>query len=506
MAVAAMKKFFGVSEEKTPLYSLDVHRTSQANEQFGNEKGLLVVRPGRSIMPFFSVPEGAYALVTRFGKDYDHRSGSCVWPAGFHWGAPWVKVMNLVSKQSVVFNTPVKGCKTQDNVTVQINLAIVFRIRGDETKGEDPEMVKNFVYKVTPRGLEQQLMDAVEEATRSIARSMLHTEVYGLRTDASGKASNVLTGGGDPGAQVEDEGDAALHTVAGPSDDMNAAAAMDKGRDRAADMRRVLNEQFDPQGVEITDVIITDVRLPDQIMVQMTNKTMVIAENASQKMTQEYKMLELKQDEEIATLKQRKQEEREKEVQSGDQKVNEISVQLEKMKAETQVQLAKIRQESAVHVQSITADGELEITKLEQAKAKVLMEKEAQAKSDAFKLKAETDKLEVERMSEAKLQFTKNVAKASEEMAKAEGVAAPYVEARKQFETRQKGMKVWRSLAANKDLIVSGETDPELNTLLLSDAILDTKVGKETKSTVLAEMLVLQRGSRVMLNMENATS
>ena len=67
-------------------------------------------------------------------------------------------------------------------------------------------MVKNFVYKVTPRGLEQQLMDAVEEATRSIARSMLHTEVYGLRTDASGKASNVLTGGGDPGAQVGDEG------------------------------------------------------------------------------------------------------------------------------------------------------------------------------------------------------------------------------------------------------------------------------------------------------------
>ena len=121
------------SPAPSSLALLQVHRTSQANEQFGNEKGLLVVRPGRSIMPFFSVPEGAYALVTRFGKDYDHRSGSCVWPAGFHWGAPWVKVMNLVSKQSVVFNTPVKGCKTQDNVTVQINLAIVFRIRGDET-------------------------------------------------------------------------------------------------------------------------------------------------------------------------------------------------------------------------------------------------------------------------------------------------------------------------------------------------------------------------------------
>jgi len=492
---------FGVSEEQLKLYSEDILATGYANAKFGRDKGLLVVRPLRWLRPWFAVPEGSYALVTRFGKDLNHPSGSPVWPPGFYFGMPWTKVQNLVSKQSVVFNMPVKGCKTQDNVTVQINLAIVFRIRGDESKGEDPELVRNFVYRVTPRGLEQQLMDACEEATRSIARSLMHTEVYGLRTDASGKAGNVLTGGGDPGAGVEEEGDAALHTVAGPSDDVAAASAMDKGRDRASDMRRYLNEQFEPQGVEITDVIITDVRLPDIIMRQMSEKTMVIAQNAGQKMSQEFKMLELRQDEEIATLQQRKKEEREKEVQSGDQKVNEISVQLEKMKAETQVQLAKIRQESAVHVQNITADGELEITKLEQSKAKVLMASRAEANADASRNKAETDKFEVERMSEAHLQGTRNQAKAAETMAKAEGVATQGFEALKQFETRKKHMQVWKKLAHNKDLIVSGETDPELNTLLLSDAILDEKIDKTTKGQVLAEMLVLQRGSRVMLNL-----
>jgi len=188
-------------------------------------------------------------------------------------------------------------------------------------------------------------------------------------------------------------------------------------------------------------------------------------------------------------------------VQSGDQKVNEISVQLEKMKAETQVQLAKIRQESAVHVQNITADGELEITKLEQSKAKVLMASRAEANADASRNKAETDKFEVERMSEAHLQGTRNHAKAAETMAKAEGVATQGFEALKQFETRKKHMQVWKKLAHNKDLIVSGETDPELNTLLLSDAILDEKIDKTTKGQVLAEMLVLQRGSRVMLNL-----
>lgn len=86
-------------------------------------------------------------------------------------------------------------------------------------------------------------------------------------------------------------------------------------------------------------------------------------------------------------------------------------------------------------------------------------------------------------------------------MAKAEGVAAPYVEARKQYETRHKQMKVWSALAGNKELVVSGEDNPELNAMLLSDAIMGDMPGEGTKSQVLAEMLVMQRGSKVMLNL-----
>jgi len=289
--------------------------------------------------------------------------------------------------------------------------------------------------------------------------------------------------------------------VGGPADDEAAAAAAKKGRDVAADMRRSLNDQFAPQGVQVTDVIITDVKLPDVIVSQMSEKTTVIAQNAAQKMNQEYEMLSLKQDEEVATLKQRKKEEREKEKQAGDQKVNEVQVQLDKMKAETKVQLARIRQESVVKIQEITANGELEVTKLEQQKDAVLADKRVKAEQEAARVKAETDVFEQSKLSEANLKAAQNGAQAVELMAKAEGVAAPYVEARKQFETRKKQMEVWESLSGNKDLILSGETDPELNTLLLSDAILEGKTDETTKSQLLAEMLVLQRGSRVMLNM-----
>ena len=484
------------------LESRDISSISSANELFGSEKGLLVVRPGRGLAPWFCVPDGCYALVQRFGKDMDYAEGQPVWPPGYHWGPPWVQVSHLVTMQSVVFNLPVKDCKTQDNVTVTINLAICFRIKADPRKGEDPYLARNFVYKVTPRGLEQQLIDACEEATRKVARTLLHTEVYGLRTDKSGKKMKVLKGAGDAEAPPSElEGDAALRSVAGPSDDERAAHAMSKGRDVADDMRRTLNDQFHAQGVEISDVIITDVILPTTIVDQMAAKTMVISQNAAQKMNQEFEMLTLKQNEEVETLKQKNKEEREKEKQSGDMEVNEVQVQLDKMKAETKVRLAALKQESKVRVQTLNADGNLEVTKLAAEKERVLKDLHARAVSEAAQLKAETDLYEQETVSAARLTAARNEAASQELMAKAEGVAAPYVEARKQFETRQKQMKVWASLAQNKELVVSGESSDELNTILLCDAIMTDKQSEETKAQVLAEMLVMQRGSKVMLNL-----
>jgi len=388
-------------------------------------------------------------------------------------------------------------------VTVQINLSIVFRIMGDTRMGEDPTLVKKFVYHVTARGLEQQLVDACEEATRSVARSLQYQEVYGLRTDKSGKTTKVLKGAEDtPDADLE--GEAELRAPKGPADADTAASAMNKGRDVADDMRRTLNEQFRPQGVDITDVIITDVQLPPTIVTQMAEKTSVISQNAMQRMTQEFEMLTLKQNEETETLKQKKKEERDKEKQAGDQQVNEVQVQLEKMKAETKVMLAQIKQDSKVRVQNTTANGELEVTKLKQEKDALITKLHSEAVAKAEQLKAEADKYCVSVKSGAELQATRNQAEAKTLMAKAEGVSAPYVEARKQYETRQKQIAVWKAMAANKDLVVSGETNEELNTLLLCDAIMEgATTGHETKSQVLSEMLIMQRGSKVMLNLGN---
>ena len=134
--------------------------------------------------------------------------------------------------------------------------------------------------RIQRRGATKRRRNPAFEATRSVARTLLHTEVYGLRTDKSGKTIKVLRGAGDADAPPSElEGDEALRTHQYMTDDTEEAAASSaKGRDVADDMRRGLNDQFTPQGVQITDVIITDVQLPDQIVQQMSEKTGIIAQ------------------------------------------------------------------------------------------------------------------------------------------------------------------------------------------------------------------------------------
>ncbi|CAM9831519.1 unnamed protein product, partial [Hapterophycus canaliculatus] len=168
------------------LSSLHIPSVADATDAFGEAKGLLICRPERSCAPFFTIPEGCYALVTDAGADIDYKDGQAVWPAGFHIGMPWrLRVSNLVTKQNVVFDMPVKGCLTRDNVAVEIDVAIVFRIMGDITRQEDPTLVRKFVHEVGARGLEQQLRGAQEEEVRALARTMKHTEVYGLRNNGT---------------------------------------------------------------------------------------------------------------------------------------------------------------------------------------------------------------------------------------------------------------------------------------------------------------------------------
>ncbi len=185
---------------------------ADANELFSTTEGLLVLIPNRTCQnPFsFTVPSGCYALVTSKGVDLDYLTEdgerTATWPAGLHFPyPPWYQISFLVTKQSVIFEVPIKGCKTRDGVTVGVDVGLTFRIMGDASLGEDTYLIRKFVYQLKPSGLEQQLRGALEAVIRSLVKDFDHSSIYGIRSNTVQNQNHSVNegDGGDDKSQLE---------------------------------------------------------------------------------------------------------------------------------------------------------------------------------------------------------------------------------------------------------------------------------------------------------------
>lgn len=499
------------------LYSGDCGSPGDARELFASEKGLLVLRPGRGCCgcsPLFTVPSGCYALVTRHGADLNYVDGSAVWPAGLHAGyPPWIGVSHLVTKQSVVLDLPVKACKTRDNVTVNVDMSLVFRIMGDADLGEDPELVRNFVYAVKPKGLEQQLRDAQEEAVRGLARSLKHTEIYGIRS--GGKPDRISTVDA-PEDIEEEEGndddsyrDPVMQGTADEDDKLNAVKNTIKGRDVAEVMRAQLNKQFISQGILIESVMIKRVDLPAEITTQMSDKTMVISQNAAQRMYHENEMQQTRMEQKVQTLMQTFADQKDLEKSDGAQKLNAERVKMNDSVSQTEKVVSNIKEATKAHIDSIRANNSLEVQRIKDKMYATTTQMNVEAEKESAELLANT-RLEVQTLiSDAELTATRHIASAQLSISKAEGTIAPWIAKKKAFQTDLKRNEVYDSLASNQELIVVGgdsreenkEENDIVNLVAVADSILadiaDNPAAMESdaRTKLVAEMAILHSSS-----------
>lgn len=84
-------------EHRHHLAACNINSVAEAVDAFEENEGLMLcqIQPPSSwflkLAPFFTVPEGYYALVQRGGRFADYH-GSSTWPAGIHFGPPWMRV------------------------------------------------------------------------------------------------------------------------------------------------------------------------------------------------------------------------------------------------------------------------------------------------------------------------------------------------------------------------------------------------------------------------------
>ena len=159
----------------------------------------------------------------------------------------------------------------------------------------------------------------------------------------------------------------------------------------------------------------------------------------------------------------------------------------------------------------IRASTDLEVAKLRQAKDAVVAAVRDESFEQTERLKAETNLYCSRKLNEAKLQVidrcwffcfraeaanqvARNEAAAEEAKAEAEGIIAPMLEKKNLFVIDQRKLEVYKALASNPQLVLSDSTSPELNTMMLCDAILQNSKGPTaTRSELLAEMMVMSK-------------
>ena len=130
----------------------------------------------------------------------------------------------------------------------------------------------------------------------------------------------------------------------------------------------------------------------------------------------------------------------------------------------------------------------------------------AEAEKEAAELLANTE-LEISTLlANSALTSSQNTAKAELVVSIAEGKIAPWIEKKKEYETKMKQMEVYENLAQNQKLILNGSHDDETNLIVVADSILsDMDGGKfhSERSKLMAEMSIIKSGSSTFSSNSN---
>jgi regulator of protease activity HflC (stomatin/prohibitin superfamily) len=259
-------------------------------------------------------PHGTWCLKTRWGK-YDG-----VAKVGINMFPPWVQVSHCVTKQSVVYDAPVERAVTKDNVRVGIDTFVVFRV-------VDPYP---FVYNLGAGNFDGLLAGTMQESVRLLLRNTLVADVLNLRGDGAG----VLL--------------------------------------------KNLNVKFEEHGVLFTECRITDIRLVDEMVQNLSTIAIAEVEMANRQREHEFLCKEIQIKTQFAVEEERRSAETTFVVESGkkerqmvhynwwtntqaDQmrmfrvnqipveatcRVNEISAKAEKARKEAELEALRIREVS----------------------------------------------------------------------------------------------------------------------------------------------------------------
>eukprot|EP00735_Rhodelphis_limneticus_P001905 TRINITY_DN1262_c0_g1::TRINITY_DN1262_c0_g1_i1::g.26951::m.26951 TRINITY_DN1262_c0_g1::TRINITY_DN1262_c0_g1_i1::g.26951 ORF type:complete len:463 (-),score=98.43,sp/O28852/Y1420_ARCFU/24.55/2e-08,Band_7/PF01145.20/1.8e-19,Band_7/PF01145.20/2.7e+02 TRINITY_DN1262_c0_g1_i1:309-1655(-) len=413
----------GIGTRLIEVDNVDLSRAAAIFSQFrdGNRVPLVLVPTSRNPLSMaLQVPSDAYVMMQRCGAHFP-KDQKCFMGAGLFFLPPWWRIAYLVTKQAINYNAPVSKVPTQDNVNVEVNISIVFNIIDPYT----------FVYELGVLRFDEYLRSAIEEGIRILVRRTNHSELFDMKGEF------------------------------------------------AESMLRDLNDKFGGLGVSFSTVIVTEVKLPKDLMKLLSNiqdyrsqKEISERENQFQikKLEDEHqikvKELQTEHDKQmIEVISKKKQvlverdskvalekDRRNIELIKADEETRvlirntESSVQETKTKTDADLKVAKVNAESKfLHAKS-TLEAETN-TRVEHAIAKDIADRKvAEREAKAIELKAGAD-----------YQVRENSIKADILSADAEAKAADAFKDKRMHEIALLKLDIRRKLMAQGKLVITGQ-------------------------------------------------
>lgn len=197
-------------------------------------------------------------------------------------------------------------------------------------------------------------------------------------------------------------------------------------------------------------------------------------------------------EEDVATMLQGFDEQREQETIAGAEALNAEQVKLNDSKAEAEKVQASIQEGSLVKIENMMAQNSLEVQRVKgrtyETTSKIITEAERESAELLAVKKVEAETI----LSAARIQKARNEAKAEQIISETEGKIAPMIEKLKDHETLLKEMAVYKQLADNPSLVISGTNDSDTNLVAVADAIMQSSNPENgTTSAIMAELALL---------------
>lgn len=346
---------------------------------------------------FVSIPQGFSAIVTQFGAEKPGDLADGTYSPGCHCLSPLAEVSYLVTKQLVIFDTPVKDCKTKDAITVNLDVMIVFEVL----------QARAFCYDIGPDRFDDLLRATQDEALRAIANETMVENIY----DLHGQNTEEI---------VKD-----------------------------------MNKKFEKFGVAVRDFTVKNVQIPKDMAQDFEDKTLFESKTTMKQMQQESDRLRLNNDE----GKQKLKEECDNARMAAEQNAQVVKTQAIKETSEVVAQttrdIAELEAQRDVEVKQVLANAELEISKMKSQILSIEREIKSKTSAECGRLDAEAQAYQKQKQADAKIAVAEKMAKGKKALGEAEGAASQAFAARRAHEAELCRLNILEKLVNNEGIQIA---------------------------------------------------